>query len=61
MQKPRRLMDESSVSFQMFLILLSFITLGSESQIYVVKQCQSNIQMSVFFWGMGGACAKAKI
>ena len=42
MQKARRLMDENSVSFQMFLILLSSITLGSESQISVFKQCQSN-------------------
>ena len=46
MQKARRLMDENSVSFQMFLILLSFITLGSEGQISVFKQCQSNTQMS---------------
>ena len=42
MQKARRLMDENSVSFQMFLIPLSSITLGSESQISVFKQCQSN-------------------
>ena len=35
-------MDENSVSFQMFLILLSSITLGSESQISVFKQSQSN-------------------
>ena len=42
MQKARRLMDENSVSFQMFLILLSYITFGSESQISVFKQCQSN-------------------
>ena len=42
MQKSRRLMDESTVSFQMFLVLLSFITFGSESQISVFKQCQSN-------------------
>ena len=35
-------MDENSVSFQMFLILLSFITPGSESQISVFKQSQSN-------------------
>ena len=41
MQKARRLMDENSVSFQMFLIPLSSITLGSESQISVFKQCQS--------------------
>ena len=54
-------MDENSVSFQMFLILLSLITLGSESQISVFKQCQSNTQMSGgFFWG-GGVCAEAKI
>ena len=42
MQKARRLMDENSVSFQMFLILLSSITLGSESQIPVFKEDQSN-------------------
>ena len=30
MQKARRLMDDNSVSFQMSLILLSSITLGSE-------------------------------
>ena len=41
MQKARRLMNENSVSFQMFLILLYSITLGSESQISVFKQCQS--------------------
>ena len=41
-QKARRLMDENSVSFQMFLILLSSITLGSESQIPVFKEGQSN-------------------
>ena len=53
MQKTRRLMDENSVSFQTFLILLSCITLGSESQISVFKQCQSNTQMSwgIFFGG----------
>ena len=33
---------ENSVSFQMFLILLYSITLGSESQIPVFKQCLSN-------------------
>ena len=42
MQKARRLMDENSVSFQMFLILLSTITLRSESQISVFKLVQSN-------------------
>ena len=67
MQKIRRLMDENSVSFQMFLIILSFITLGSESQISVFKQCQSNTQMSGFFWGGRGRggrrreCAEAII
>ena len=57
-------MDENSASFQIFLILLSFITLGSESQISVFKQCQINSEMSgIFFWGGGGkrACAEAKI
>ena len=33
-------MDENSISFQIFLILLSFITRGSESQIL----CSSNVQ-----------------
>ena len=66
MEKTRHLMDENSVSFQMFLILLSFITLGSESQISVFKQCQSNTKMSgfiIFFMGGGGGgvCAEAKI
>ena len=44
-------MDEISVSFQMVLILLSFLALGSESQISVFKQCQSSTQMSVFLRG----------
>ena len=62
MQKTRRLMDENSVSFQMSLILLSFITLGSESQISVFKQCQSNTQMSVFsfFFGGGGSMRRSQ-
>ena len=42
-------MDENSVFFQMFLILLSFITLDLESQIALFKQRQSNTQMSGFF------------
>ena len=42
MQKARRLMAENSVFFQMFLILLYSITLGSESQISAFKQCLSN-------------------
>ena len=62
MQKARRLMDENSVSFQMFLILLSSTTLGSESQISVLKQGQSNTWKSVLFCFLnGGACAEAKI
>ena len=55
MQKARRLMDENSVSFQMFLILLSSITLGSESQIPVFEEGQSNTYKPVLFcffvWG----------
>ena len=46
-------MDENSVSFQMFLILLSFITLGSESQISAFKQCQSNVKISGVFLERG--------
>ena len=53
-------MDENSVSFQMFLILLSLITLGSESQISVFKQCQSNTQMSGVFFGGGEYAQKPK-
>ena len=53
----------------MFLILLSFIKLGSESQIPVFKQIQSNTHVWVwgFFFlgggegGGGAACAEAKI
>ena len=55
MQKTRHLTDENSVFFfQIFLILFSFIKPGSESQISVFKQCQSNTQMSDFFLGGGG-------
>ena len=42
-------MDENSVPFQMFLILLSSITLGSESQIPVFKEGQSNTLKPVLF------------
>ena len=42
-------MDKNSVCFQMFLILLSSITLGSESQIPVFKEGQSNTQKPVLF------------
>ena len=42
MQKARLLTDEISFYFQMFLILLSSITLCSESQIPVFKEGQSN-------------------
>ena len=48
-------MDENSVSFQMFLTLLSFIVLGSETQISVFRQSQNNTQMSVFLGG-GSMC-----
>ena len=53
-------MDENSVSLQMFLILLSFITLGPESKISLFKQCQSNTQMSGSFWARG-VCAESFI
>ena len=58
MEKTRRHMDVNSVSFQVFLILLFFITLDSESQISLFKQCQSKTQMFVIFMGGGGACMK---
>ena len=35
MQKTRRLMDNNCASSQMFLFLLSFVAVGSESQISV--------------------------
>ena len=44
-------MNENSISFQTYLILLSFITLDSESQISVFKQRQSIIQTSGFLGG----------
>ena len=53
-------MDVNSISFQMFLLMLSFIILGSESQISVFKQCQSNTQMSDIFKGGGGHPHKPK-
>ena len=46
--------------FQVFLILVSFITVCSESQISVFKQCQSNTQMSGFFWGGGGSMRRSQ-
>ena len=42
---------------------VSFIALGSESQISVLKQCQSSAQMSGDFFFVGGwwgVCAEAK-
>ena len=48
--------DENSVSFQMFLILLSFITLVSESQSSVFKQLnvKAIVRCLGFFFGGGG-------
>ena len=44
-------MDENSVSFQMFLILLSSITLGSESQISVLTMSEQYLEVCfVLFW-----------
>ena len=50
-------MDKNSISFQMFLILLSFIHFIN------LEPCQRNTQISVvisFFGGGEGSCAKAK-
>ena len=46
--KARRLMDKNSVSFQIFPILLSSITLGSESQIPVCSRTVRAILRSLF-------------
>ena len=55
-------MDDNSVSFQMFLILLSFITLGSERQISVFNNVKAILRCLLLFWrGGGGACAEAGI
>ena len=48
-------MDENSVSFQIFLILLSFITLGSERQILCSRNVQAILRcLEGFFLGGGG-------
>ena len=57
-------MDNNSASFQMCLILLSFIVVGSQSQISVdqVTLYSSNVKRILrYLFGGGGACAKAKI
>ena len=62
MQKTRRLVDSNSAFFQMLLIQLYFIAIGSESQISVdqvtlySKQCQRNTQ--IFVGGGGGEHAQ---
>ena len=58
MQKTRRLMDENSVSFQMFLILLFliFIALGSEKPNFCIQAMSKQYSdVWVFFkiWGGG--------
>ena len=54
MQKARRLMDENSISFQMFLNLLSFITLGSESQIPCSKKVRAILRCLFCFVSLYG-------
>ena len=61
MRKARRLMDQNGICFHMYLNMLSYIALGSESQISVFKQCQSITQMSGFsflFGEGGGTCTE---
>ena len=67
MQKTKRLKDKNSVlQFQTFLILLSFIAVGSESQISVDQvTLYSNNVKGIFrllgFWGGGReACAETR-
>ena len=71
MQKARLLSDENSVSFQMFLILLSSIKLCSERQIPVFKEESEQLLRGLFLFclfvpgerggGGGVTCAEAKI
>ena len=63
MQKTRRLMDETSISFQMFLILLSFLILHlvQKAKVSVFEQCQSNSQMfGGFFFLRGGSMLRSQ-
>ena len=60
MQKTRRLMDENDVSFQMFLILMSIITIGSESQFLYLNNVKA-IQVLRCLLLRVGASAEAKI
>ena len=54
MQKARRLMDENSVSFQMFLILLSSITLGSEAKFPCSKKVRAILRSLFCFVSLYG-------
>ena len=61
MQETRRLMDNNSASFQMFIILLSFmIAVGSESQMSVdhVTLYSSNVN-GILRYLMGGGGGRA--
>ena len=61
MQKARRLMDENSVSFQMFLILLSY-TWFRKPNSRVQRRSEQYLEACfVLFLCTGGACAEAKI
>ena len=63
MHKTRRLMDEVSVSFQMFSILLSFIKFCSRKPHFCVQAMseQYRAMSVVVVFLCGGACAEAKI
>ena len=65
MQETRRLMDNNSASFQMFIILLSFmIAVGSESQMsvdHVTLYSSNGILRYLMGGGGGGACVEAKV
>ena len=57
MHKTRRLVDENSVSFQTFLILLSFLTLGSEKTNFCVQAMSKqhlDVCVIIFYFGGGG-------
>ena len=67
MHKTRRLMDEGSVSFQMLLILLSFIKFCFRKPNFCLQAMSEQYLDACCCWvfvrggGGGGSCAEAKI
>ena len=61
MRKTRRLMDKNNAHFQMLIILLSFIAIGSNSQISEVHVTLYSSNVKRIKTQISGACAGAKI